>query len=363
MPDELFSIVPRHALMALSTKGASARECIVLFALMHHEVNEHGEIGVSKSGYVMSSTDIAEYANMSSPSAARTALKGLRDKGIVKLSRKTKVNNFMIGVHKIVSQPDASDDERFTIVDRDTLLMMVESKLSAREMIAVTALMHIRSGDEVGVYGDYAMCASDVAEYSGLASADSVRHALKGLRDKGVIEVSRRISYYGSDLPVYRMALHHGQTTICKNERNPMSNPILVACRYQHGSHVETDTDPMSKPTQTPIRPNNYPIRPKNYLKVVANDQRFNSQKFVPKYPYPSCSEEVSDYVSRLAENTDNDAITYIVDDDRLIEDFYWMNENNGWVLPDGTPIRDWTKMLISFAEKIYRDFEQSFTY
>lgn len=256
----------------------------------------------------------------------------------------------------------------FTLLPQSVARKLVKSGASACEWAVLHAMMHHRPNEnmEIGVNGNYVMSSRDIAEYVGLPSDDIARRGIKKLKDRGIIEVSRSVKRNGKRMNVYRLACDddQGNDSSRSDDDIDWESENDVIC----GS-IATDSVavlPRVSVAELPHTQLSNPITThegKECVKVVANDQRFNSQKFVPKYPYPSCAEEVSDYVSKLAENTDNDAITYIVDDDRLIDDFYWMNENNGWVLPDGTPIRDWTKMLVSFAEKVYSDFEQSFTY
>ena len=362
MSDKFFSMIPRSVLTELSSKGASARECFALIALMHHGINEAGEIGVSHSGYAMDSNDVAEYANLSSPSAARMSIKGLRDKGLIARSRSVRMREWSVPVYTIIGRHGRGEsesflDSQFTIVYRDTLRKMVESKLSAREILALLALMSYRSGDEIGVYDGYAMNAYDVSTYAGLKSADSARHALKGLRDKGMIEVSRHVGHRGNATTIYRMACVERQD-ISENDvtlQYPMSKPIHMPCPNRYGTHVETDMYDMSEPIHTPTGTNSHPKE--NNMKVVANDQHDYQQfKFVSRFSYPTTVDDVYDFVEGHVFLEGYEDLLYVYDSQHAIDDFFNANSNNDWTLPDGSKIYDWHSMLLAFSRRIGRD-------
>ena len=90
----------------MEAAGANGKEERVLEALMSHPTNEAGEVGVSKTGYIMSAADIAEYLGLptdddSIKSNIRRALGGLVRKGILRRSRTEKRGNLKLTVYAL----------------------------------------------------------------------------------------------------------------------------------------------------------------------------------------------------------------------------------------------------------------------
>ncbi len=56
-----FTIVDQWLTVLIGERHLGYREVQVLLALMHHKLGPHGELGISKGGYVMDRDDVAEY--------------------------------------------------------------------------------------------------------------------------------------------------------------------------------------------------------------------------------------------------------------------------------------------------------------
>lgn len=237
--------------------------------------------------------------------------------------------------------------EFFTKVPQDTVRAMVSSGASAREWATLMALMHHPPNErrEIGVNGDYVMNSRDVAEYSGLSSPDAARQAVKGLKDKGVIEVSRIVKRGNAWLSVYRLAStrQNGFTRI----------------EIDTGTRIDTDTGSVLESIHTP-RVTHIDSKERKQ-KVGKADPRVG---FVPKYPYPKSAEEVLEFANSVVDKKEWESLCFVLDTEAPIEDFFRANNARGWVLPDGEPIYDWHVMLLRLAQKIERDsqFEPRFT-
>lgn len=93
--------------------GASGKEERVLEALMSHPTNEAGEVGVSKTGYIMSAADIAEYLGLPTnddgiKANIRRSLRSLVKKGILNRSRTLKRGNVKLTVYALLPESDST---------------------------------------------------------------------------------------------------------------------------------------------------------------------------------------------------------------------------------------------------------------
>lgn len=98
--------------------GITYREFKALIALMHHNVCENREVGVSKGGYIMTSTDTAKYAWLASPCVARQAVMGLKKKGVIEVSRVVVKSKMKLTVYRLTEHAyemcvnhDADEDD------------------------------------------------------------------------------------------------------------------------------------------------------------------------------------------------------------------------------------------------------------
>ena len=100
--DGLCAMVPRRLSVMMSRKGVSARERLVLDALLHKGIGDDGEVGVAQNGYVMSAADVSGYLDGAvSPDAARHAMASLRRRGFLVPARKKRVGNGWVTVHRL----------------------------------------------------------------------------------------------------------------------------------------------------------------------------------------------------------------------------------------------------------------------
>lgn len=265
----------------------------------------------------------------------------------------------------------SNGSEFFTYMPQEVVRSLVAHGASAREWAALTALMHHPPNGmgEIGVKGSYVMNSRNVAEYAGLSSPDAARVAIKGLKDKGIIEASRTVKRGTGYLTVYRLAADSRGLTDKPDDKQTASKRLEKTKQRESktkgevlgtdgtrigirtGTRIVSDTGAVSDTIHTPTVTQE--TTHKERQKVGRADPRVT---FKPKYPYPKSADEVIAFARRMMDEPGWEALSYLLETEVPAEDFYRSNSTRGWTLPDGMHIVDWHVMLLKFAEKIERD-------